>query len=29
VGAIVLPLAMLSLLGLRESFGRDLDFLEE
>jgi putative MFS transporter len=28
VGAVVLPLAMLSLLGLRESFGRDLDFLE-
>jgi MFS family permease len=29
VGVVVLPLAMLSLLGLRESFGRDLDFLEE
>lgn len=29
VGAVVLPIAMLSLLGLRESFGRDLDFLEE
>lgn len=29
VAAVVLPVAMLSLLGLRESFGRDLDFLEE
>jgi MFS transporter, putative metabolite:H+ symporter len=28
VALVVLPLAMLSLLGLRESFGRDLDFLE-
>lgn len=29
VGAVVLPAAMLSLAGLEESFGRDLDFLEE